>query len=777
MTELKALCRILRRNRASSLVAIAMMGTAIAVAATTFALADAALLRQLPFRDSEELQVLVTTHPGGEENVSLPDFLAAREASLGDIAAANAFVPQMTLTGKGDPRQLRARQTTADYFRTLGVPLVQGRDFTRAEETPGVGTVAIVTNRLWREVLDGRPNVVGESLMLNDRSHTLVGVLPAYRDFLGDVDLYVPHQLAPTIPRRLRLFLPIVRVPSERAAAFPQALRSATYAPDDPDAKDHVISAVPLGERVSARPRSRVTLLFAAGLGLLAIATLNFTMLIAARARQRQAEFLVRAAIGATDGMIVRLVVLEAGALCLGAGLCALLLSYWMLPVLATRYGADIVNDVALDHRPLLFALASIGTALAFAVAATFGSGRRRAAGSRAVTVSRLVAGRGLVVAQLAISLALAVGSALLVRSFIEQEKVDPGFRVSERFTSRISLPLNAYPDGASQTRFWNALLTGLWAFDVDAAITSELPLTGQDNPLAFLVELATGERVNPKLRVISDRYFELMNIAVRDGRGIAATDDADAPLIVLINERFARLLPPGPALEQTISFDFGGGRRPAKVVGVVSDIRHSALNVPPGPEAYFGFRQTPLNAFSMVIASDRDLGAVSNALRTELRAIDAGRAFEPVQSYATVIERSLDGAKRQAQALTLFAAMATIVAASGLYSLLTFLVTGARREWSIRLAIGATAQQLQRMVIQQSLTYAIVGSVLGVAILALAASPLASSLYGVTLWDPLVAGSIALVFGVVTLAAAVLPARQVARISAAEVLQTSEPE
>lgn len=754
-----------------------MMGTAVAVAATTFELADAALFQQLPFREPEELQLLVTTHLGREDNVSLPDFLAARDASLGDIAAANSFAPQLTLTGQGDPRQLLARQTTADYFRTLGVLLLQGRDFTRDEETPGAGTVAIVTNRFWREVLDGRPNVVGESLILNDRPYTVVGVLPTFRDYLGDVDLYVPHQLAPTIPRRLRLFLPIARVPLERLDAFPQALRSVTNAPDDPDAKDHVISTVPLAERVSAGPRSRVTLLFAAGVSVLVIATLNFTMLIVARTRQRHAEFFVRAAIGATKGRIVRLVVLEAGALCLGAVLCALLLSYLMLPVLTARYGAGIVNEVALDQRSIFFALASMGTALAFAVIATLGLGRRRVTSSRAVTVSRLVAGRGFVVAQLGLSLALAVASALLVRSFIEQEKVDPGFRVSERFTTRISLPLTTYWDGASQTQFWNALLTGLWASEVNAALTTELPLSGRDNPLQFLVELTTGERVSPRLRVVSDRYFELMNIAVRDGRGIAATDDMEAPLIVVINERLARLLPSASPLGQTISFDFGGGRRPATVVGVVSDVHHSALNVPPGPEAYFGFRQTPQSVFSMVIASDRDVGAVSTALRTELRAIDAGRAFEPVQSYAAVIERSLDGAKHQAQALALFAIMATIVAASGLYSLLMFLVTGARREWAIRLAIGATTRQLQRMVIRQSLTYAVVGSALGIAVLALVATPLASSLFGVAVWDPVVAAVMALVFAVVTFSAAVLPVRKVGQISAAEVLQTSEPQ
>jgi putative ABC transport system permease protein len=777
MTEFKALWRILWRNRASSLVAIAMMGTAIAVAATTFALADAALLRELPYRNAEELQLIVTRNPAGEAYVSVPDFVAAREASVADeIAATAETVNEMTLTGIDEPTLVRAGYTTADYFRTLGIPLLQGRDFTRSEETQGAGAVAIVTNRFWRDVLGGRANVVGESLILSNRSYTVVGVLPAYRHFSGDVDLYVPLSLS-RWTRGQRFLSPIARVPPERVEVFRQALRIATNAPDDPAAQDNLVSAVPLAERVTAGPRSRVMLLFAAGVGLLAIATLNFTMLIVARTRQRQAEFRVRAAIGATDGMIVRLVVLEAGALCLVAGVCALLLSYSMLPVLAAHHGVGIINDVTLDHRPLLFALASIGTALASAVVATFGSDRRRAASSRAVTVSRLVAGRGLVVVQLGISLALAAGSALLVRSFIEQEKVDPGFRVGERFTSRITAAPPTYPDNASRRQFWNSLLTNLWASEVDAAIASELPLTGRNNAATLPIKLANGERVQPKLLAVSDRYLELMNIPIREGRGIWRTDDAEAPFVAVISERLARLLPPGSALGQTIEIDFGQGFRPATVVGVVADIRHSALNASPSAHAYFSFEQVTTGSYSIVLASDRDLGSVSDVLRTQLRAIDAGLAFDPVQSYATHVERSLDGARRQAQVLTLFAAMATIVAASGLYSLLTFLVTGARREWSIRLAIGATAHQLQRMVIRQSLTYAAWGAVLGAALLALVASPLASSLFGVTLWDPAVAGLIALVFGVVTVSAAVLPARQVGRISAAEVLQTGEPQ
>jgi putative ABC transport system permease protein len=753
--------------------AVAMLGCGVAAASVTFAVADATLWRNVPYRQPDQLALLVTTHAGGEAQVSVPDFLAARERlNTTPIAAAGNFTPEFALTGFGEPRQLRGRVVSADYFRTLGVPLAQGREVAREEEKPGAGFVVIITDRLRRQLFEGRSDILGSHLALNNRSYAIVGILPAHRDFMGEVDLYVPYQYAPTLLRRIRILTPIARVDPGGRDRFQQELRLATAAPTDPDAAGHTVSAVDLATRLAEAPRASVMLLFGAGLGLLTVAVLNFTMLIAARARQRQSEFFIRIAMGATRATIMRLAAMEAGALCLAAAGMALLVSRAVMPLLQAKYGVS-VSEAAVDERTLAFAVAMLGIALAAAVMAVKGATRSRAWAHRTVAVSRLAAGRGLVIAQLGLSVTLTAGSALLVRSFVEQQQVDPGFRLAERYTSRMALPVATYPDTASRARFWGALLNRLQDVGLVAAITTELPLTGEDNPTAFVAQLANGQTLIPKVRSISSRYFELMGMPVLDGRGLADTDRAGAPLVVAVNQRLARQLGSGgSAIGQTLTFDFGNGPQTAAIVGIVADIHHEALTVPPAPEAYFTFEQTPLNTYSLVMSSNRDADAVSRALRSTLDTIDSGRPFSPVTAFAEHLERSLEEPRLLAQLLGSFAAVATIVAAGGLYSFLTFLIDGARQEWAIRLAVGATSRDLQKLVLRQSVAYAAAGSAVGIVLLIAVASPLSDALYGVTVWDPVVAGGTALLLALVCVSAAALPARDAARVAPAEALR-----
>src|ERR1051326_1927831 len=211
MTELRALFRIMRRNFASCAAAVFMLAVAIAAATVTFAVADAALWQELPYRNSRNLAVLVTRHLNGQSNVSVPDFRAVRDGAVGmDVAAAGAFTPEYALTGFEQPRQIRGRVLSADYFATLGVALF-GRDFKRTEEGPGAGYVTILSARLANQLFKDQ-KALGRALALNGRAYTVVGVLPPYRDPLGDVDIYVPYQFSPNLPRRLRILTPIVRL-------------------------------------------------------------------------------------------------------------------------------------------------------------------------------------------------------------------------------------------------------------------------------------------------------------------------------------------------------------------------------------------------------------------------------------------------------------------------------------------------------------------------------------------------------------------------------------
>jgi putative ABC transport system permease protein len=241
----------------------------------------------------------------------------------------------------------------------------------------------------------------------------------------------------------------------------------------------------------------------------------------------------------------------------------------------------------------------------------------------------------------------------------------------------------------------------------------------------------------------------------------------------VAVNQRLAQQLASGgSAVGQTLTFDFGNGPQTATIVGIVADIHHEALNVAAAPEVYFSFEQTPLNTYSLVMSSNRDAGAVSRVLRSTLDTIDAGRPFRPVTAFAEHLERSLEAPRLLAQLFGSFATVAAIVAAGGLYGLLTFLIHGSRQEWAIRLALGATSHDLQRLVLRQSVQHAAAGSAVGIVLLIAVASPLSSALYGIAVWDPVVAGGTALLLAVVSVLAAALPARDAARIAPAEALR-----
>jgi putative ABC transport system permease protein len=774
MSEIKALARVLARNWTSTAAAVFMLGAAIAAAVTTFAAADAALWQDLPYRDPQNLAVLWTKHSNGRDNVSMPDFVSVRtNGTAFSTAAAGSFTSDYALTGFGDPRQVRARVLSADYFRTLGVPLIGGRDFNRDEEKPGAGYVAILTDHLWQQLFNRQP-ALGTALALNGRTYTIVGILPPYRDPQGQVDIYVPHQFAPTLPRNLRLMTPIVRfAPTSSIALVRAEVRRLTEAPDDPEAKGYAVEVMSLAERLARQTRSSVSLLFGAGIGLLAIALLNFSTLMAARARQRRAEFSIRIAIGATFRKIAGLAVAESVVLSCAGAVLALGLSYLVLPVLQSHYAKDIVNEIGIGIRVVVFTvLTAVMAILASAITATRVM-KGQGVSTRHVALSRFKAGRTLLVMQIGISMALVVSSVVLAGSFFKLQKVDPGFRTDGLYASRIALPAGRYTDAAKRTAFWRAVIQQLSDRGVKAALTSNLPLTGGGDPIPFTIRMTDGTKVTTKLRVVSPQYFDLIRIPLREGRNLAITDRENAPQVIVVNERLAAYLSRlGPAVGQTISTDVADPPIVGQVVGIIGDIRDDRLSASPEPEAYYIFDQTPnVLAYSVVLESAATPADVSALLRTTLNAIDRQQPFTPPVRMSDYLYRSLGEARLQAQLFLFFAVVAVIVALSGVYSLVTFLVAGTRRESAIRLALGATAGRLQKAILRESAAYAAAGVGVGLGILVLSGALLRPLLYGVSLWNPILVLGCAVGLAGACVLVATIPAMRLGHVSPVEVL------
>jgi predicted permease len=764
MPEIRAALRLLWRSRTSSLAAVFMLGAAASVATATFSLADALLWRALPYRDAQQLAMLVTRHANGEQAVSLPDFTILRDQTRqARIAAAGTFVPDYALSGFGDPRQLQGRLLSADYFETLGVPLVAGRDFRREEERPGAGWVTIITDRLWADLFGRRPDILGTPLSMNGLSYVIVGILPPYRDPFGDVDVYVSQRFPPTLQRGLRLLMPIARLADGVSPqAYQQEIDRLTGNTGDPLAAGYRVELIPLHARLAAAHRSAAALLFGGAVALLAIALLNFSVLATTRARLRVPEFTTRLAIGATRRRILTLAAIELVPLAFVAMVLAIPAGTLLVNVLRGQYAEDVVTEIAIDARAIAFLATILAVAVATALAAASLSFRAHLVNQRSIASSRLVGGRSFVVAQMALCLALVIGSGLLAKSFVALSRVDPGFETRDRHTTRMAIPAGRYPTPESRIRVWQQLLERLDQAGLPTGLTSNLPLSGQGSPPAFRARMSSGDAVPADIRIVSRGFFDLFEIPVRTGRSIADSDGASAPRVVVINRSLAaRVAGVGPPLGQTLAFDFSDPPFTAMVVGVVEDIRHQ-LGAMPSPEAYVSFAQTIEPRYSLVLSSAGRAEQVGRVVRDVVDTIDPGLVFAPITPMGDYVQQNLAAPRVQLELTSSFALVALVVAAAGLYSLLAFLVAGSRREWAIRLALGATPRRLQQSLFRMSLTYGVVAAMLGVALVAAAGRGLAGLLYGVAVWDPLIVASSTAVMLATCLVAAVGPALRV---------------
>lgn len=765
-----------RRTAGPSLAAITMLGLATAAALTTFGVADGVVWRSLPYRAPHELMAIVTMTPAGEAQVSLPDFLALRDGLPdADLAAASPFTPELALTGHGLPRTVRGRLLSADYFSTLGVTLAAGRDFNRREETPGVGLVTILTSPLRRQLFAGLTDTetVGRSLTLNGRPHLIVGVLPDVHDYLGAVDVYVPIQFPPTLPRRLRLLSPVARTATEDRAAFINGLSVVAAAPDDPDAANTRLTTHALAAHAAAPHRQRLLLLAGAALLLVAIAGVNFVVFLAGRIAARRQEIAVRLALGARLSQVRTLVYLDVAGLCLMSGVAGLILTSGLQPALATQLGIAAPHAAEIHGRVALAVGLLLSVVCGVALAATAGL-RTIGGASRNVTASQHI-GRLLVVVQVALSVTLVVTAALLIRRYTTLERHDPGFETRGRMITRLSLPNVSHPTGDDRRRFWSRLLEELRSEGISAAITTELPLTGELNPTAFNARTESGEVLPLEVRSVSEDFFDVMEMPILEGRGVTRHDDERGPTVVVVNERLAaRLAPSGRPLGQKLAFDFGGGPMVATVVGIVANVRHTATDTSPLPESYFAFRQTPLPTYSLVVASTTTADATSERVTPVIRRLDPLRPIRPMKAYADVVTEGLSPVRGEAGLLSGFAVSAVVVASTGLYSLLLLFVTSSRREWVIRLALGATPQELGRHVLRRAAIDSVAGGAIGMVLCLLLWSFLRARLSGLFSVDWFtVTVSISAVIALTTLAAAG-PVRAARRISAAEVLRSS---
>jgi predicted permease len=782
--------------------AAVILTLALGIGANTaiFSVCNAVLFRPLPYPQPDRL-VMVWERMSRDAKltpVAPANFMGWREEnrSFERLAALNPLL-DLTLTGRGDSERVVAAAASADLFPLLGTQMAIGRGFLADEDRPGHDHVTVISDAFWRRHFGAGAAVLGAQLTLNDTSYSVVGVLPrAFQfvakaaDFQGrnQFDIWVPLGLN---PQRLQRGTHPLRVLGQLKAGV---LLDQAQADLDVIAKnlereypatnrDRGIEAVPLTEQIVSNVRtSLLTLLIAVGLVLL-IACVNVANLMLGRAMSREKEVAVRLALGATRSRLVQQFVTESTLLALLGGLGGVGVAWGCLTALLRYVPLDVprAGAVGLDLSALAFSAAvSVITGLLFGCVPLMhrvSANESLRGSSHTVTGGHIRARNALVVGQVAFACVLLIGAGLMGRSLWQLLRVYPGFRTEHILTGDLSLPASRYPDVRRIAALQRELVAHVQTVPGvrSAAIAAYLPLGGTDNSWSPIFEgrppLPPGEYI--KYRPVTPSYFDTLAIPLHEGRRFEETDREDAPGVVIINEVAARTYWPGSdPVGQRLQIDGPPWRT---VVGVVGDVRHEGLDAEWKPELYLPFAQLPYpnRVMTLVVRTVGEPASLTGAVRSAVSNTDWGLALYRIQTLEQIVDASVGEPRFRAMLLAAFAIVALILAAIGLYGVMSYLVSQRTREFGIRAAVGATSQDLMGLVLRRSLVLVLVGLAFGLLSAAALQHLVRSLLFGIAQYDVVTFSAVPALLVSVALIASYLPARRAASIDPINALRS----
>jgi predicted permease len=799
LQDLRYALRTLRRDPGFTVFAVAIIGFGIAASATVFSVINALLLRPLPFRDAGRLVWISNAGPDGDmfmmtEPAHYLD-LQAQNRTFAELAAYNSFyrVGDAKLTGDGDPERLTVVSVSGNLLPFLGVQPIAGRLFSSQESQPNGPRVVLLSHDFWVRHFAADPAIVGRAIALNERPFTIVGILPATFDFGAvfnpgtRIDLFAPYPITPktgggnTVAILGRL-APGATIEQARAefTALGRRLRE-TY----PQRNPVWPKLEPLDERVNGRFRPALVLLaWAVGVVML-IACANLSNLQLARMSSRQQELAIRIALGAGRRRVMQQLLTESLVL---SGLGALFglalaaegtrivshLQAFNIPLLgrvqldATVFG--FVASIAVITG-LIFGLMPALQVPALSVQAALKEQTRGASDSRKHAWVR----GALVVSEIAFACVLLVGAGLLIRSLLRVLDVQLGFQPERVATLRIDPP-RAYADHAKRNAYIDDALGRIRAIPGigGAAVADVLPL---DDDRAWAVSRDDQEfprqATESYIRLVSDGYFETMGIALHRGRDYTPHDALSSEPVVIVNDVLARTLWPGQdPIGKRIRF---GDRVNRRVIGVVAAVRHLALEGELTSELYLSMRQLDdYAAVRLVVRTDLAPAALSSSVRAALTPIAPDLPMRDWRTLGEVVDKHVSSRRFVVTLLTGFSAFALVLASLGIYGLIAYSVNQRQQEIAIRMALGASARELQTRILLQTLRLTAIGLVIGVTVSWLFGRMLTGLLFGVTPTDPVTFGAMALLLALVAAIAGYLPARRASRIDPIAALRAS---
>jgi len=806
LQDLRFGARMLLKNLGFTLIAVLTLALGIGANSAIFSVVNSVLLRQPPYPEPQRLVMVWSDRPQlqartgmTEFPVSAADFTDWRDQNQGFEQIAAFHSQSLNLTGGGEPEVLGVVRASVNLFALLGVEVRHGRVFLPEEDQPGASRVAVLSDGLWQRRFGADPKIIGQTISLNNEPYTVVGVappdfqfprkaeLPAGFGFPREVDLYIPLALTPEQRNnRGRHYLAVIarlkpQTGFEQAQAEMVGIAGRLERQYPDLNRNKSVRLVAFHQQVVGKARSGLlTLLGAVGFVLL-IACANVANLLLARAAARQKEMAIRAALGAGRPRVIRQLLTESLLLATSAGALALLLAVWGVDLLRTILPDNLpgADEVGVDHRVFGFTLVvSLGAGILFGLIPALQASRTDInetlkEGGRSSGGGGHNRFRGLlVVAEIALALALLVGAGLMLRSFVRLMSVDPGLDPQNVLTMDIRLLRSKYPP-PQQAAFFRQLLERLRALPGVQSVGAvyPLPLSGAEEGMGFGIEgrppLPPGERRNAGPRWVSPDYFKALKIQLLKGRVFTEGDGSDTPPVLVINEAMARQYWPNEdPIGSRVSFN-SRDNQPIwrEIVGVVKDVRHTALDKEPRPQMYFPFTQFPSAFMTLVARTDGDpLGLVA-AVRGEVQAIDRDQPISNIHTMEELVAGSVSQRRFNLLLLGVFAGVALLLAAVGIYGVMSHSVEQRRHEIGVRMALGAQTRDVQLLIIRRGMALALLGVALGLFASFALTRALKSLLFGVSATDPLTFGVIALLLTAVALLACYIPARRATKV------------
>ncbi len=789
MHDIRFALRQLLKSPGFTIVAILTLGLGIGACTAIFSVVNGVLLRPLAYAEPDRLVLLRESQPPKypEFSVAPPNFLDWQKQTHSFTALAASRNQTFNLTGDAEPKRLSGQRVSAAYFSIYGVTPQFGRDFRPEEDSVAQGKVVVLSHGFWQRQFGGAPDAVGRTIQLNGAPYTVIGVMPADFQPSSTTELWSPmaftdeekagdyrgaHYIGVT--GRLKPGTTLQQAQSEMDVI---ATQMATQYPDTN--KGWGIRVFGLTDYAVRDVKNTLWILLGAVGCVLFIACANVANLLLARANSRMREISIRTALGAGRGRIVRQLLTESVVLALLGGALGVLIAKWGLDALLTFAPENLprAKEIGIDGGAMGFTLAlSLVTGLVFGVApAWLATGHNLNETLKEGTRGSTESGRrwfrqGLVVTEVALSLLLLTGAGLLVRSFLKLSAVNPGFEPSNGTAVALALPDRKYDTPDKQRLFATQLVANLQALPGVTAVglTHVLPMQG-NRVHGFTIDgrpaPAPSDLPITNYYAVTADYFKAMGIRILRGRAFTDRDNEKAPRVAIISETLAQQqFPHEDPLGKRINITNGPDAW-REIVGVVADVKHYGVDKETPAESYEPFAQVPFSNITAVIRTTGDARALHNSIRSQVFAVDKDQPVASIKPLESIVADSMSRQHFAMLLLTVFSLVALIIASVGIYGVMAYSVSQRTNEIGIRMALGASQGSVLKLILRQGL--GVIGVGLGVGLLGafFAAQLVESLLYSTSARDPLTLVGIALLLGVVTLLACLIPARRATRV------------